>query len=68
MGRESGKGEGLAGPGRTRGADNGDAPREYRLGLANFYVLTRYNRSSFYATAVADLAAALRAEFQPEGR
>ena len=34
---------------------------EYRLGFENFYVLTRYNRSSFYAAAVADLAAALRA-------
>ena len=38
-----------------------DAPTEYRLGLRNFYVLTRYNRSSFYAAAVDDLAAALRA-------
>lgn len=37
------------------------APTEYRLALRNFYVLTRYNRSSFYAAAVADLAAALRA-------
>jgi membrane-bound lytic murein transglycosylase B len=37
------------------------APTEYRLGYNNFYVLTRYNRSSFYATAVLDLAAALRA-------
>ena len=36
-------------------------PTEYRLGMRNFYVLTRYNRSSFYASAVADLAAALRA-------
>lgn len=35
---------------------------EYRLGLQNFYVITRYNRSSFYATAVHDLAQALRAE------
>ena len=34
---------------------------EYRLGYANFYALTRYNRSSFYAAAVVDLAAALRA-------
>jgi len=34
---------------------------EFRLGLENFYVLTRYNRSSFYAAAVADLGAALRA-------
>ena len=32
------------------------APTEYRLGYRNFYVLTRYNRSSFYASAVADLA------------
>jgi membrane-bound lytic murein transglycosylase B len=37
------------------------APTEYRLGTANFYVITRYNRSSFYAAAVADLAAELRA-------
>jgi membrane-bound lytic murein transglycosylase B len=38
-----------------------DAPTEYRLGFGNFFVLTRYNRSSFYAAAVADLAAALKA-------
>ena len=48
--------------------ENGVAPSEYRLGLANFYVLTRYNRSSFYAAAVMDLAAALRAARQPDGR
>ena len=36
------------------------APTEYRLGLQNFYVLTRYNRASFYAAAVTDLAAAIR--------
>jgi membrane-bound lytic murein transglycosylase B len=36
------------------------APTEYRLGYRNFYVITRYNRSSFYAAAVMDLAAALR--------
>lgn len=34
---------------------------EYWLGYHNFYVLTRYNRSSFYAMAVYDLAQALRA-------
>ncbi len=33
---------------------------EYRIGYRNFYVLTRYNRSSFYAMAVYDLAQALR--------
>ncbi|MBL8485982.1 MAG: lytic murein transglycosylase B [Rhodocyclaceae bacterium] len=36
------------------------AGTEYRLGFRNFYVLTRYNRSSFYATAVFDLAEALK--------
>jgi membrane-bound lytic murein transglycosylase B len=33
---------------------------EFRLGLRNFYVLTRYNRSAFYGAAVADLAALVR--------
>ena len=36
------------------------AMTEFRLGYHNFYVITRYNRSSFYAAAVMDLAAALR--------
>ena len=44
-----------------------DLGPERRLGLQNFYVLTRYNRSAFYATAVADLAAALR-KAQDAGR
>jgi membrane-bound lytic murein transglycosylase B len=37
-----------------------NAKTEYRLGYHNFYVITRYNRSSFYASAVMDLAAELR--------
>jgi membrane-bound lytic murein transglycosylase B len=37
------------------------APTEYRLGLRNFYVLTRYNRSALYASAVIDLADAIKA-------
>ena len=37
-----------------------DAPTEYRVGLQNFFTITRYNRSSFYASAVMDLAAGLR--------
>ncbi len=37
-----------------------NATTEYRLGYRNFHVITRYNRSSFYAAAVMDLAAALR--------
>ncbi len=36
------------------------AATEYRLGSENFFVITRYNRSTFYATAVADLAQELR--------
>jgi membrane-bound lytic murein transglycosylase B len=38
-----------------------NAQTEYRLGYNNFYVLTRYNRSAFYAAAVMDLAETLRA-------
>lgn len=37
-----------------------DAPTEYRLGYKNFWVITRYNRSSFYAASVMDLAKALQ--------
>ena len=40
-------------------------PSEFRLGLHNFWVITRYNRSALYATAVSDLAAALRADMRP---
>lgn len=37
-----------------------DTPTEYWLGYQNFYVVTRYNRSSFYAMAVWQFAQALR--------
>lgn len=38
-----------------------DQPTEYLLGLRNFYVLTRYNRSFFYALAVYQLGEAVKA-------
>lgn len=39
-----------------------DLPTEYWFGFQNFYVLTRYNRSSFYAMAVYQLAQTLAEE------
>ncbi len=35
-------------------------PSEWRVGLENFYAITRYNRSAFYACAVSDLAEAIK--------
>ena len=40
-----------------------DKASDYRLGLHNFWVLTRYNRSAFYASAVHDLAQALKKNY-----
>jgi membrane-bound lytic murein transglycosylase B len=36
---------------------------EYLVGFTNFYVLTRYNRSSLYAAAVLDLAQAVKTAY-----
>ncbi len=36
---------------------------EYLAGLHNFWVITRYNRSSFYAAAVNELATAVKSEY-----
>ena len=64
----------LAAQGITAGAAAGDRvalidllspgqATEYWLGYENFYVISRYNRSSFYAMAVFQLAEALRQRF-----
>lgn len=41
-------------------------PTEYMLGLKNFYVLTRYNRSFFYALAVYELGERVKARMAAE--
>jgi membrane-bound lytic murein transglycosylase B len=43
----------------------GTSGPEYRVGLANFHAITRYNRSQLYASAVSDLADAIGAARQP---
>ena len=39
---------------------NGTEPTEYWLGASNFFAITRYNRSFFYAMSVIDLGRAVR--------
>jgi membrane-bound lytic murein transglycosylase B len=41
-------------------------PTEYMLGLQNFYALTRYNRSFFYALAVYELGQRIKARVDAE--
>ena len=40
--------------------DSPHSPSEFYLGLQNFYAVTRYNKSSFYAISVIELAAAIK--------
>ena len=40
---------------------NGDAAPSYVAGTSNFYTITRYNWSSYYAMAVMELGEAVRA-------
>jgi len=41
---------------------NGDAPPSYVAATRDFYIVTRYNWSAYYAMAVVDLGAALKRE------
>jgi len=47
---------------------NGDAAPSYVAGTANFYAITRYNWSSYYAMAVIDLGEAVAREVGRGGR
>lgn len=50
-----------AGPLALVELENGDAPRSYVAGTQNFYVVTRYNWSSYYALAVIELGETIQA-------
>jgi len=39
---------------------NGSEPTEYWVGSNNFYTITQYNRSYFYAMSVVELGRAVR--------
>jgi len=45
--------------------ENGAAPPSYVVGTSNFYAVTRYNWSSYYAMAVVELGEAVRAARGP---
>jgi len=44
----------------------GEDTVEYRVGFANFYAITRYNRSAMYASVVAELADAVQQPAQAD--
>src|SRR5690606_33502305 len=44
--------------------DHATGHTDHRIATVNFFAITHYNRSYFYATAVADLAATLQAQRQ----
>jgi membrane-bound lytic murein transglycosylase B len=57
-----------AGPLALVELQNGDKAPSYFAGTENFYVVTRYNWSSYYAMAVIELGRAVEAELRRSGR
>ncbi len=57
-------GTGHTGPLALVELQNGDAPPSYVIGTENFYAITRYNWSSYYAMAVIELGQAVAAALQ----
>ncbi|MES2482370.1 MAG: lytic murein transglycosylase B [Pseudomonadota bacterium] len=47
---------------------NGEQPSTYVAGTENFYVITRYNHSSYYAMAVIELGREVREAMERQGR
>ena len=47
---------------------NGDAAPQYVAGTENFYAITRYNWSSYYAMAVIELGREVRLQLDQKGR
>ena len=54
-----------AGPLALIELQNGDSPAQYVAGTENFYVITRYNWSSYYAMAVIELGREVAAARRP---
>lgn len=46
--------------------ENGDAPRSYFAGTDNFFAVTRYNWSSYYALAVIELGKTIESQLPPQ--
>ncbi|MDX9707770.1 MAG: lytic murein transglycosylase B, partial [Azospira sp.] len=65
QGKDEIRGEGDGRPGALIDLVSPEQATEYWVGFQNFYTITRYNRSSFYAMAVFQLAEAIRERRPP---